>query len=76
MCQYLQYYLTMHQKQPPPRSAISVLFVFMELTGCAGAEKFIAPRVIKKQIILFILTVAAVCDRRPIERNKVATVIG
>jgi hypothetical protein len=38
----------MHQKQPPPKSAISVLFVFIEFAGCAGAEKLTAPKVSKK----------------------------
>ena len=48
----------MHQKQPPPRSAITVLFVFMELIGCADAYKYTAPTVSRKQIILFIIAIA------------------
>jgi hypothetical protein len=46
----------MHQKQPPPKSAISVLFVFIELV-CASAEKFSAPTAIKKQIVCFIISI-------------------
>jgi hypothetical protein len=48
----------MHQKQPPPNVADSVLFVFMELVGCASADKFSAPAASKKQIVCFIFPFA------------------
>jgi hypothetical protein len=38
----------MHQKQPPPNVASSVLFGFMLLAGCAIAVKFSAPMASKE----------------------------
>ena len=35
---------SMHQKQPPPKSAISVLFVLIELVVCAIAVRLITPK--------------------------------
>src|SRR5208283_5519174 len=49
---------SMHQKQPPPNVADSVLFVFMALVGCASADKFSAPAASKKQIVCFIFPLA------------------
>jgi hypothetical protein len=48
----------MHQKQPPPNVADSVLFGFMELVGSASADKFNAPAASKKQIVCFIFPFA------------------
>jgi hypothetical protein len=40
---------SMHQKQPPPNVADSVLFVFMALVDCASADKFSAAKMAKMQ---------------------------
>jgi len=44
----------MHQKQPPPKSASSVLFVvlFIELVGWATAVKFSARSPAKSRVIV------------------------
>jgi uncharacterized PurR-regulated membrane protein YhhQ (DUF165 family) len=48
----------MHQKQPPPNVADSVLFVFMALVDCASADKFSAAKTAKMPSMGFIFKLA------------------